>query len=153
MEVGELMKMQQKEKGLQALASGTAEQRRLLAEYEQMQADIQGGRVKDVAKEAEEMIRQEKAQLVKERLMNQINKIVTELGSVLLPVVESAMNVLVPIVSMLLSGFGKLVKVAEFLLQPIIFIGNVIKALTGDTEGLKSQFDGLGKSIFAISEE
>ena len=151
MEVGELMKMQQKEKGLQALASGTAEQRRLLAEYEKMQADIQGGRVKDVAKEAEEMIRQEKAQLVKERLMNQINKIVTELGSVLLPVVESAMSVLVPIVSMLLSGFGKLVKVVEFLLQPIIFIGNVIKALTGDTEGLKSQFDGLGKSIFAIS--
>jgi hypothetical protein len=52
---------------------------------------------------------------------------------------------------MLLSGFGKLIKVVEFFLQPIIFIGNVIRALTGDTDGLKNQFDGLGKSIFAIA--
>ena len=150
MEVGELMKMQQKEKGLQALASGTAEQRKLLAEYEQMQADIQGGRVKDVAKEAEEMIRQEKAQLVKERLMNQINKIVAELGAVLLPVVESAMNVLVPIASALLWVVKMVVKAVEFLLQPLIFVANIIKALTGDTSGLKEQFDGVGSALFAI---
>ena len=75
---------------------------------------------------------------------------VTELGSVLLPVVESAMNVLVPIVSILIKGFAKLLKVVEFLMQPFIFIGNIISAITGDTEGLKKQFDGIGASLFAI---
>ncbi len=108
------------------------------------------GQTKSLAEQGMEMLKQQQAENVRTRLANAFNELMTELGSVLLPVVESAMNVLVPIVSNLIRGFAKVVKVVELLMQPFIFIGNVISALTGDTEGLQKQFDGLGKTLFAI---
>ena len=150
MEVGELMKMQTQTKALAALENGTAEQRKALAEYQKQRNAALEGETKSLAEQGMEILKQQQAENVRTRMAAAFNELVTELGSVLLPVVESAMNVLVPIVSTLISGFAKLLKVVEFLMQPFIFIGNIISAITGDTEGLKKQFDGIGASLFAI---
>lgn len=150
MEVGELMKMQTQTKALAALENGTAEQRKALAEYQKQRNAALAGETKSLAEQGMEILKQQQAENVRTRMAAAFNELVTELGSVLLPVVESAMNILVPIVSTLISGFAKLLKVVEFLMQPFIFIGNIISAITGDTEGLKKQFDGVGASLFAI---
>lgn len=150
MEVGELMKMQTQTKALAALENGTAEQRKALAEYQKQRNAALAGETKSLAEQGMEILKQQQAENVRTRMAAAFNELVTELGSVLLPVVESAMNILVPIVSTLVKGFAKLLKVVEFLMQPFIFIGNIISAITGDTEGLKKQFDGIGASLFAI---
>ena len=150
MEVGELMKIQNNQKKIQALEQGTNAQRKMAAEYKAMQKAAEEGNEKSLAAQGEEMIRQQKSELVKQRLAVAFNKLMTELGEVLLPVVESAMNVLVPILTRLISGAGVLVKIVEFIMQPFIFIANIISAITGDTEGLKKQFDGVYATIFAI---
>ena len=150
MEVGELMKMQTQTKALAALENGTAEQRKALAEYQKQRNAALEGETKSLAEQGMEILKQQQAENVRTRMAAAFNELVTELGSVLLPVVESAMNILVPIVSTLVKGFAKLLKVVEFLMQPFIFIGNIISAITGDTEGLKKQFDGIGASLFAI---
>ena len=150
MEVGELMKMQTQTKALAALENGTAEQRKALAEYQKQRNAALAGETKSLAEQGMEILKQQQAENVRTRMAAAFNELVTELGSVLLPVVESAMNILVPIVSTLVKGFAKLLVVVELLMQPFIFIGNIISAITGDTEGLKKQFDGVGAAAFAI---
>ena len=150
MEVGELMKMQTQTKALAALENGTAAQKQALAEYQKQRNAALNGETKSLAEQGMEILKQQQAENVKARMAAAFNKLITELGSVLLPVVESAMNVLVPIITFLIKGVAKLVKVVEFLMQPFIFIANIISAITGNTEGLKKQFDGVGASIFAI---
>ena len=122
MEVGELMKMQTQTKALAALENGTAEQRKALAEYQKQRNAALEGETKSLAEQGMEILKQQQAENVRTRMAAAFNELVTELGSVLLPVVESAMNVLVPIVSILIKGFAKLLKVVEFF-ATIYFIG------------------------------
>lgn len=156
-DVKTLMKQQQHMKQIEAMRNGTIEQQRMAAKYDEARRMALEGETKSLAEQGMERLKAEDNANVRNRLANQFNRLLDELGSVLLPVVETSMNILIPILDHLISGFGYLVKIVEFLLQPFIFIFNTLSAIgsitglwEGSLDGLKSQFDGLGASLFAI---
>jgi len=156
-DVKTLMKQQQHMKQIEAMRNGTVEQQKMAAKYDEARRMALEGETKSLAEQGMERLKAEDNANIRNKLANQFNRLLDELGSVLLPVVETSMNILIPILDHLISGFGYLIKIVEFLLQPFIFIFNTLSAIgsitglwEGSLDGLKSQFDGLGASLFAI---
>ena len=151
MEVGELMKMQSQTKALAALENGTVAQKQALAEYQKQRNAALNGETKSLAEQGMEILKQQQAETVKANIMAQINKLMTELGSVLLPIIEGAFKLIMPVLNVIFWILGMIVDVIGFILTPLTFVGDLISAIGGDTDGLKSSFDGIIPTILTIS--
>ena len=149
--VGEMIKMEKHEKGLQALKNGTAAQQKMASEYEAMQNKLKKEGVKSAAEEAEERIKAQQAELVKANIMAQINNLMTNLGEVLLPMVEGAFKLIMPVLNAIFWALGMIVDLIGFILTPLNLVGDIIKAIGGDADALKARFDGIVPTLITIS--
>jgi hypothetical protein len=149
--VGEMIKMEKHEKGLQALKNGTAAQQKMASEYEAMQNKLKKEGVKSAAEEAEERIKAQQAELVKANIMAEVNNLMTKLGEVLLPMIEGAFKLIMPVLNAIFWVLGMIVDVIGFILTPLNLVGDIIKAIDGDADALKARFDGIVPTLITIS--
>ncbi len=137
MTVGEIGTQLTREKQLEALKHGTAEQQKMYNRYMQMQSDLQDGNNKSLEQQGEEMIKQELMQSKMNELKDRFRAIMTELGEKLLPLVEVGFSLIVPIVQVLFET-------AKLILMPFTVLSDIVRALTGDFSGLGERFGSFG---------
>jgi hypothetical protein len=138
--VEELTKMNKIEKENAEFARENPE---LAAKYQKQLEALRGGEEKSLAKSAEERMAREIQQEKMNALQNQFNQMMVELGEALLPVINGFMSALVPI----LKAIGFLLK---FIVAPFALIGDLIAAITGDTDRLKERFSNFGSTAITI---
>ena len=141
MTVGEINKQLTREKQLESMKHGTAEQQAMYNRYMQMQNDLQDDSKDKLVDQGMEMMRQELMQSKLTQMKERFNALMVELGEKLLPLVEIGFTVLVPIVKVLFE-------VAKLLLMPFTVLSGVVRALTGDFSGLSERFGSFGSVAY-----
>lgn len=142
--VEEMIKMEKHEKGLQALKNGTAEQQKMYNDYTAMQNQMKKDGVKSAAEEAEERIKAQQAELVKANIMAKVNSLMTDLGEVLLPMVEAGFKIIMPILDVVFFVLKGIVSVVEFLLSPVTLLADGISYVA-------DEFGSVGKVILTVA--
>ena len=151
MEVGELMKMQTQTKALAALENGTVAQKEALAKYQKQRNAALNGETKSLEEQGMEILKQQNAENVKADIMAKINSLMTDLGEVLLPVIQAGFKILMPILDAIFFVLKGVVKVVDFILTPFTLIADVISAINDDSDALKARFDGIVPTLITIS--
>jgi len=143
MSVGEISKQLTREKQLEALKHGTAEQQAMYNRHLEMQKQLEEGNKKTIEQQGMEMLKQELMQSKMTQLKERFNAMMLELGEKLLPLVEIGFALIVPVVKVLFE-------LAKLIIMPFTVLADIVRALTGDFSGLGERFGSFGSAAYTI---